>query len=94
MNAAGISVASLVSARTALSFQPPPSDELNHGIASPLDKVALNPQPLPPRSHIANLASQFAGLNQYDDDFPYCGTPYPHPPVPNFDVLGGALRFE
>jgi len=94
MNNVALSAASLVSARTALSFQAPASDEQSRGIASPLDKVALNPQPLPPKSLITSLSSQFAGVGSYDDDYPFCGTPFPHPPIPNLDVLGGALRFE
>ena len=94
MNFATTSAASYLSAHTAVSFQAQPSAE-NQAVASPLDKVALNPQPLPPK--IAELFSNLgfnSGASCDYDDIPYCGNgrfPGPHPPVLN---LGQELRFE
>ncbi|MEO7245240.1 MAG: hypothetical protein ABIX12_08850 [Rubrivivax sp.] len=71
---------------------------LPHTTASMLDRVALNPQPLPPKE--TSIGASLAGRLSAYDDGDWCGTvvrklPHfpPPPPGPWADLVAGAGAF-
>lgn len=71
-------------------FPPKPDPDPFPKLAGLLDKIGLNPQPLPPTALPGPLAGSPASVAKFIDDF--CGTvprgPFPPGPLPG---LGGGL---
>ena len=72
----------------------PPGPPIPHGASTLLERIGLNPQPLPPKEAAGGLLQSL--INGFDVD-DWCGTvpkhfpPPPPPPGPLGEVLGGML---